>query len=267
MDRTRPLPSYQTRLSAAEITLGDRRIPYQVIRSTRASTVRLRVSPGEGLTVVVPPGVHPREVPPLLQAKAAWVLKHWSKLQAAPASPASSELRSGDLLLYRGRTCPLKIHTTPFHPAVGTLPLVRLGPGVIEIWTGPAGAAGLRQHLLAWYRREAQRIIPDRVAALASALGYRYGRITIRDQRTRWGSCSARGNLNFNWRLVMAPPEVLDYVSLHELCHLQELNHSPRFWRLVGRVCPQYQTYRLWLRQYGPHLTIPYVPPDEPPGN
>ena len=85
-------------------------------------------------------------------------------------------------------------------------------------------------------------------------VGVTYGRITIRNQRTRWGSCSAKGNLNFNCLLMKAPPEVLDYVVVHELCHRLEMNHSPRFWAQVERVLPDYKVSRKWLREHGNEL-------------
>jgi predicted metal-dependent hydrolase len=88
----------------------------------------------------------------------------------------------------------------------------------------------------------------------APALGVGYGRVQIRDQRTRWGSCSARGTLSFNWRLALAPFEVLDYVVVHELCHLREPNHSPRFWRLVASRRPGWPRQRDWLTAHGPEL-------------
>jgi predicted metal-dependent hydrolase len=88
----------------------------------------------------------------------------------------------------------------------------------------------------------------------AAALGVTYGRVQIRDQRTRWGSCSSRGTLSFNWRLALAPLEVLDYVVVHELCHLREPNHSPRFWRLVASRRPGWRRQRDWLGAHGPEL-------------
>jgi predicted metal-dependent hydrolase len=88
----------------------------------------------------------------------------------------------------------------------------------------------------------------------APVLGVRYERIAIRDQRTRWGSCSPRGTLSFNWRLVLAPFDVLDYVVVHELCHLREPNHSPRFWRLVASRRPGWREQRRWLREHGAEL-------------
>lgn len=98
---------------------------------------------------------------------------------------------------------------------------------------------------------KAKQVIPDRVAYFAPLVGVEYGRITIRNQRTRWGSCSAKGNLNFNCLLVLTPPEVLDYVVIHELCHLRELNHSPSFWAEVRRIMPDYADKRRWLKDNG----------------
>ena len=97
----------------------------------------------------------------------------------------------------------------------------------------------------------AMKVIPERVAHFAPIVGVRYGRITIRAQRTRWGSCSAKGNLNFNCLLMLTPPEVLDSVVVHELCHLIEPNHSPDFYAHVLRVCPDYYKHHDWLRENG----------------
>ena len=85
----------------------------------------------------------------------------------------------------------------------------------------------------------------------ARLMGVSYRNITIREQKTRWGSCSSEKNLNFNWKLILAPPEVLDYVVVHELCHLKEINHSKAFWDEVGKVMPEYETYKLWLKENG----------------
>ncbi len=99
--------------------------------------------------------------------------------------------------------------------------------------------------------RQAAEVIPPKVAAIASVLNVDYGRVTIRHQVSRWGSCSAKGNLNFNCLLMLAPDEVIDYVIIHELCHRQQLNHTPSFWTLVEMHCPNYKQYRHWLREEG----------------
>ncbi len=98
-------------------------------------------------------------------------------------------------------------------------------------------------------REAAREVITARAAHWAALLGLEYNRIAIKSQRTLWASCSRRGNLNFNWRLASAPPEVLDYIVIHELCHLREMNHSRRFWWHVAAACPGYKEIRRWLRK------------------
>ena len=100
-------------------------------------------------------------------------------------------------------------------------------------------------------KNEAASYIPQRAAYFAPLIGVTYGRITIRIQKTRFGSCSAKGNLNFNALLMKMPPEVLDYVVVHELCHRKEMNHSPAFWAEVARILPDYRKRRRWLKTYG----------------
>ena len=102
--------------------------------------------------------------------------------------------------------------------------------------------------------KQAARDLPERTAYFARLLNMTYGRITIRSQRTRWGSCSAAGNLNFNCLLMLTPGEIRDYVVVHELCHRKELNHSARFWNLVEEVLPDYRTRRQWLKDHGGSL-------------
>lgn len=104
-----------------------------------------------------------------------------------------------------------------------------------------------RQHL----QNKACVVIPRRVAYYAEKLGVSYGKITLRQQKTRWGSCAASGNLNFNWLLILAPPEVLDYVVVHELCHRREMNHSQAFWKEVEKILPDYRERQKWLKDNG----------------
>ncbi len=105
-----------------------------------------------------------------------------------------------------------------------------------------------------WLRAQARHHLQQRVNDLAIRLNVTPGPLAVKDTRSRWGSCSARGNLSFNWRLIMAPPWIIDYLVAHELAHLRELNHSPRFWAVVRRVCPDYQSHRIWLRLAGERL-------------
>lgn len=102
--------------------------------------------------------------------------------------------------------------------------------------------------------KKASQYIPSRVQYFAKIIGVDYGRITIRNQKTRWGSCSSKGNLNFNCMLMLTPPEVIDYVVVHELCHRKEMNHSKAFWSEVEKIIPDYKVYRKWLKDEGSQL-------------
>ena len=101
---------------------------------------------------------------------------------------------------------------------------------------------------------EALKVIPERVEYFAKVIGVTYGKITVRNQKTRWGSCSSKGNLNFNCLLMLAPPEVLDYVVVHELCHRKQMNHSKAFWLEVAKVLPHYKEVRKWLKEEGSQM-------------
>jgi len=107
-----------------------------------------------------------------------------------------------------------------------------------------------------WYRREARRQIEPRLEHTTRLAGTDYTGLVIRDQRTRWASCSAAGRMSFNWRLLLAPARILDYVVWHEVCHLEVMDHSARFWALLERYCPTYRADRDWLRQNGTALTL-----------
>lgn len=101
-----------------------------------------------------------------------------------------------------------------------------------------------------WYRKKAREIFTKRVEYFAPQIGKRVNRIAIRGQHTRWGSCSSKGNLNFNWRLMLAPPEIIDYVVVHELCHLLHMNHSKDFWHSVEAILPDYKQRKKWLTEW-----------------
>ena len=116
----------------------------------------------------------------------------------------------------------------------------------------PAQRAALTQRYIA----AAKEYFPKRAAYFQQFTGGAYNRITIRDQKTRWGSCSAKGTLSFNWRLMLAPPAILDYVVVHELCHLTHMNHSAAFWQAVAEVYPDYHTARKWLKDHGHELVL-----------
>ncbi len=149
----------------------------------------------------------------------------------------------------------------PVEPVLGERSRATLRGGVLAV-SGPHPGAAMAR----FYRREARTRLQTSTAAEAARLGVTPGRLSVRDPRTRWGSCSPRGDLSFSWRLVLLPPEILRYVVVHELCHIRELNHSKRFWALLDRHLPGWSAQASWLREHsyeiGAYTPRPHRGPD-----
>ena len=203
------------------IEVGERWIEIALRESSRARLLRVVAHADGTVEVVVPRGTPLRAVDAMLERNRDWVAR-----QVARSHARKLGLQRADVAWLHGRPIPL--------PRVASLER--------------------------WYRERAREVVTATAAREAGRLGVAYASVAIRDQRTRWGSCSARGALSFNWRLVLAPPPVLGYVVVHELCHLREHNHSPAFWRLVADAWPTWERERDWLGEHGPEL-LAYRPP------
>jgi predicted metal-dependent hydrolase len=214
--------------------------PYVVRRSDRARRVRVTVEPSRGVEVVLP-----RRAPARAATEAILELEPWIRRRLAELERARSVVAArGDTVPYLGTTLRLV-------PQPGRTRVHRRGDELLV----PAGTD--RQPALErWYRRVARDEIAPRLDRASAEAGLSYTRLTIRGQRTRWASCSRDGAMSFNWRLLLAPAEVLDYVVWHEVCHLQVMDHSPRFWALLERWCPDCREHARWLRRHGRTLVL-----------
>ncbi len=229
----------ETRKPSKSIRLGEDYIPYIVRLSKRASRWRLSVN-ADIVEVVLPEGsrLSPEK---LLRDYAEWILEKRQKLQKRKKRLEKRSLPEGQILLM-GRPMLLEIKQAGLS---GRQQVSHL-PGRLQVVAGRNKPASLLQK---WLSRQAEAAIYRQVQIRALEMGVRPSRLSIRSQRTRWGSCSLKGALSFNWRLIMAPPEVLDYVVVHELAHMKEHNHSKAFWDIVRRYCPDYAKHRTWLKQ------------------
>jgi predicted metal-dependent hydrolase len=215
-------------------------LPYRVRRSDRARRVRVSVDALGEVEVVLP-----RRSPERAAAAAVVELRPWIERRLAAASAVRAAIAArGAAVPYLGRDLELR-------PEAGRSRVHRRGDVLLVPGDERAPAAIER-----WYRRAAGREIAPRLDAAVAALGTRYSTLTIRSQRTRWGSCSASGAMSFNWRLLLAPEPVLDYVVWHEACHLRVMDHSASFWSLVRQHCPAYEDHRRWLRRHGATLVL-----------
>jgi predicted metal-dependent hydrolase len=237
----------------AEPGLIQTAIAYQLRRSARARRLRITVRPG-GVEVVAPRRMRDADIAAFVEQSRAWIDAKLAALQRVLAAhPGSPRLIDGSTILYRGEPVQLRVRA-------GTRPQVREGCG-IEL-TVPAALgdvdreAVVERVLTRWLRWSAQN----------DALLYvhRHGRrhdlmpaaVRIKQHKRLWGSCTAKGAINLNWRLILAPAAVFEYVVVHELCHLREPNHQAPFWRLVGHILPEFEPRRRWLRANGHLLTL-----------
>ena len=176
-----------------------------------------------------------REGIAFLQSKENWLRGHIAQLRPATFVDVGSQV------LFRGQAVPV---------VEGKRRRAAIIEDAIEVAAGKPAAAQIKALL----RHHARNALAEASDRYARSLGQSYTRLSIRDTRSRWGSCSAQGTLMYSWRLIMAPAPVLDYVAAHEVAHLVEMNHQPAFWQVVAGLCPDYQTHRQWLRDHGDTL-------------
>jgi predicted metal-dependent hydrolase len=215
-------------------------ISYNVRRSERARRVRVTVDPQRGVEVVLPPRAPAREAAAAISELRPWIERRMRELDRARAAVAA-----------RGNSVPYLGGVLRTVPEPGRIRVHRAGDALLVPAGADRGAA-----LERWYRRAARDEIARRLDRACALAGSSYTTLTIRGQRTRWASCSRSGAMSFNWRLLLAPEPVLDYVVWHEVCHLDVMDHSPGFWALLGRRCPEYREHARWLRRHGATLVI-----------
>ncbi len=223
---------------------------YPIRRSDRARRARINVS-ADGVEVVVPRRMALRHVAPFVEEKRPWIERTLRRIREAEEA-AAVRLADGGSVPYLGRSLDLRVRVEPGR----VRSFVSLRDDVLSVSVGSRGVGPVRDALEAWYRRRAREEVAPRLDAACARAGTSYTRLSIRAQRTRWASCSSNGAMSFNWRLLLAPEDVLDYVIWHEACHLRHLDHSPSFWALVEHHRPGFRGPRAWLRRNGATLVL-----------
>jgi predicted metal-dependent hydrolase len=210
-----------------------------VQRSARARRVRVSVEGDGAVRVTLPPRAPARAAAEAVRELAPWIERRRRALERA----AQEVERPAGTVPYLGSVLRLQ-------PQPGRERVHRRG----DVLLVPVGEP--RDALERWYRRAARAEIAPRLDAAVARAGTTYSGLTIRSQRTRWASCSSSGGMSFNWRLLLAPVAVLDYVVEHEVCHLEVMDHSPRFWALLESRVPDWREHSRWLRRYGSTLRL-----------
>lgn len=235
-------------LDARPASLDDIRI--DVERTNRKKTVSFQVGPGR-VRVIAPKRLADREIRRMLEKREPWIRE---QLLFQQSRPKPKEYVSGEPFTYLGKTYPLRVLD-------GFTEGVKLKNG--KLWVSvprpraeKEATRGVREQLRTWYWKCAERLLGEKTRARALALGVAPKSVSVKNYKSRWGSCGARGDIRYNWQIIMAPPRIVDYVVVHEVCHLTHLNHSRDFWNCVESQFPDYRDCRNWLKANGITLTL-----------
>lgn len=234
--------------------IGKQRIPFLFRRSYKARRLRLQFD-GEGkITLVAPWLADKRSIEDFLVQNTQWIQKQLGRIEKQSAIRKKPTYQTGDVFYYFGEPVTLIIQTTKKQR-----PSIKIWGDKLLVTMNEKSAAnkmGVRKLVEGFFKKKAVEAIHDRLQFFNEIYRFPYHKVTFRNQKTRWGSCSRAGNLNFNWRLIMAPIEIIDSVVVHELCHLKEMNHSRRFWSLVEHTIPDHKNRKKWLRKNSMLLTF-----------
>lgn len=219
----------------------------RVLRSANIKYLRIRMAPGRGIWVSVPHGVSRRQTEKFLEENREWIIQNRKNMEIYEEDTGVG-LKIGAEIKTKFHVLRIE-HTDALKPAyrIEQQTIILSIPRQVEFKRIEALA---KQFLLDIYKMECKQYLPGRVKFWAEKYGFRYGRLSFRDNVSNWGSCSFENNISLNIKLMKLPDEIIDYVILHELCHTVEKNHSAAFWRLVGKVCPDYARLRGRLRKY-----------------
>jgi len=217
----------------------------RLLRSKRR-TISLEINRDGSLTVRAPKHASLDEIFALVNSKHSWITKKQNLAYERAREAPAKKFVNGELFLFMGDLYPLEMVQNL------TKPLQLDGKFLMAVESQDNARAIFEK----WYRKQAAQVIKPRTAELAAEYGFNFTMLRITGAKTRWGSCGPTGSLNFSWRLVMAPSEVIDYVIVHELVHLRIRNHSKHYWKSVREILPDYQDRLNWLDENGHHLNL-----------
>ncbi len=239
-----------------QFAFGSSTFNFTLLHSSKLKTVKITVEFEHGVEVTAPAGMSDQAVEQILQQKGRWIMEKLDAIASIDAPPPKKEFVSGEKFLYLGRQ-----HTLVVSERAERRPLLVMRSSTFEATVPPELKIWDRQNIIrelfrVWYQQRAEAKLIEQVRTYADRLNLQPTEIKVMHLDQRWGSCTPRGVVHLNWRLIMAPIQIIDYLVVHELCHLSIPEHSPRFWDRVGSIIADYEDRREWLRVNGPSLTV-----------
>ncbi len=235
----------------SSIQFGDITIEYDVIYSKR-KTLEISIKPPGIITVRVPNYLSEAQIENSVRNKGKWIMQKLHILSKQDAAPINREYVSGETFMYMGRYYELKVVLEESL----IKPEVKLDKENVILTTPTNDKDIMRQLIESWYKQKALETITKRIEYYGGYFKLKPSSIKIKNQKTRWGSCNYKNDLCFNYKLIMAPCDVLDYVVVHEMCHMEHKNHSKNFWNEVASIIPDYSERRQWLKEHGVRIDI-----------
>jgi len=233
----------------ASINLGNKNIEYQVKRGKRKKTVAINISQDAQITVRAPRFVSNDEISKIITKRARWILEKQEEIRKQAAQSPKKEFVSGEQFLYLGHHYILLVEMMNQNYLITPhIAQQEIHVTVPSFLNAEERKRIIRNALIKWYYNQAEQIIKERVNYYSQLLDVSANKVIIKEQKRRWGSCSMSGIIRFNWRAIIAPLSILDYIVVHELCHLKIKNHSSDFWNLVSSLIPDYKKQRFWLK-------------------
>lgn len=234
------------------VFLDGKRISYAVKISRRAKYIRLSVQPDSGLRIVLPARPSGLSLEDLLQKHKGWILKRIDRQSRQKQLPFPLTIKDGSSLPLLHKTYQLRLAA----PA-DKKDYMSWDDGILKICLGHPTRPRVEAAVIAWYKEMTRRFLEERIPVLSSGMPVSPRSFRVKNQRTLWGSCSRKGNLNFNWRIMLLTPEAADYLIIHECAHLRHLNHSGKFWKTVETFCPGYKKHKAEIRKKNAWLEKP----------
>lgn len=230
---------------------------YTITYSARKS-IEIRIEPSGILKIKAPKGTKQEYINRILEKKGSWI-ENKVQLIIDRGKVTKRHFSTGEKIFYLGDEIDLTVHRHD----INQVKINKLNGELVMTIPAKMHTEEIKVYLEQFYKQTLKSIIIERIPHFSNQLHHTPNKITIRNQKTRWGSCSSSGNLNFNYRLLMAPGEVIDYIIVHELCHLEHMNHSKAFWNLVEKMMPDYRLKEKWLKEHGQLLNLDWITHDQ----
>lgn len=234
-----------------ELTYGTTNIAFDVIFKKR-KTMEIAVEPPNIITVIAPIGTTEDEILKKVQGKGSWIIQKIYSFKHMQYRHINREFVNGEAFMYLGRNYSLQIEVD----STFKKPEVKLYRGKFIVKASNKNDEDIKNAMEQWYRNRAKEVIELRIKYFQRFFNVQPKDIRIKEQKKRWGSCTSKNELLFNWRCIMAKSNALDYIVVHEMCHMYHKDHSKEFWELVASVLPDFEVRKEWLRNYGVRMDL-----------